>query len=154
LKDLIIAFFISMLPVIELRGGIPFAYFRGIPFNTAIIVCLLGNILPVPFILLFIKKVFAFLERFAFIDKIIKKIENRARAKSESIKTGQLIGLFAFVAIPLPGTGAWTGALIAVLLGLDFKKAFTSIMLGVLTAGGIISALFYLMPSLFFKIIE
>jgi len=151
LKDLIAAFFISMLPLAELRIGIIYAAARGIPFPTAFAVCLIGNVLPVPFILLFIKKIFAFLEKFKYTAKIVKKLEDRARAKSESVKTKQLIGLFAFVAIPLPGTGAWTGSLIAAMLDLKFGKSFAVIVAGVITAGMIMSLLSYLIPGLFFN---
>lgn len=146
----IIAFFISMLPILELRGGIIYAAANQIPFVTAFIICFIGNILPIPFILLFIRKIFTFLEKFKYTKKIVTKLEQRAYAKSDKIRTYQLLGLFLFVAIPLPGTGAWTGALIAAFLDLPIKKSFPAIALGVLGAGIIMSILSYLIPGLFF----
>ena len=148
--DKLIAFLISMLPIVELRGGIIYAAARGVPFVTAFIICFLGNILPIPFILVFIRKIFSFLERFKYTKNIVKKLENRASAKSDKIRTYQLLGLFLFVAIPLPGTGAWTGALIAAFLDMQIKKSFSAIAAGVLCAGIIMSVLSYLIPGLFF----
>ena len=148
--DTIIAFLLSMLPVIELRGGIVYAAARGVPFITAFIICFLGNILPIPFILLFIRRILSFLERFKYTKKLVEKIENRARTKSASIRKYQMFGLFLFVAIPLPGTGAWTGALIAALMDLQIKKSFPVIALGVLVAGIIMSIFSFLIPGLFF----
>ncbi|MDR2686462.1 MAG: small multi-drug export protein, partial [Oscillospiraceae bacterium] len=116
--DTLVAFFISMLPVMELRGGIVYAAARGVPFLLAFCVCFLGNILPVPFILLFIRRILAWLERFQYTKSIVTKLEDRARAKSETVRKFQLLGLFLLVAIPLPGTGAWTGALAAAFLDL------------------------------------
>ena len=147
----LIAFFISMLPVLELRGGIIYAAAKGIPFVEAFIICFLGNILPVPFILLFLRKVLIFFSRFKRTKNIVLKIENRALAKSDTVKKYQLFGLFLFVAVPLPGTGAWTGAIIASVLGLEIKKSFLMIALGVLGAGIIMSVLSYLIPGLFFS---
>lgn len=146
----IIAFFMSMLPVIELRGGIIYAAAFDIPFVNAFIICVIGNILPIPFILLFIRKILAFLSRFKYTAKIVTSLENRAHAKSDTIRKYQMLGLFIFVAIPLPGTGAWTGALIASLMDLQIKKSFPVIGLGVLGAGVIMSTLSYFIPGLFF----
>lgn len=148
--DEILAFFVSMLPVLELRGGIIFAAARGIPFTTAFIVCFLGNILPIPFILLFIRRLLKYLEKFKYTEKLVLKIENRARTKSATILKYQLLGLFVFAAIPLPGTGAWTSALIAVFMDIQIRKSFPAIALGVLGAGIIMLVLSYLIPGLFF----
>jgi len=152
--DTLVAFFISMLPVAELRGGIVYAAARGVPFLLAFGVCLLGNILPVPFILLFIRKIFSWLERFKYTKNLVTKLTNRARAKSETVRKFQLLGLFILVAIPLPGTGAWTGALVAAFLDLRMRKSFPAIALGVLAAGVIMSVLAYLIPGLFFPSIS
>ena len=149
--DAIVAFFISMLPVLELRGGIIYSAARGIPFPTAFTICFIGNILPIPFILLFIRRILKFLEGFMYTKNLVKKIENRTHAKSATVQKYQLIGLFAFVAIPLPGTGAWTGALIAAFMDLEIKKSFPAIALGVLSAGIIMSVLSYLIPGFFFQ---
>lgn len=148
--DALVAFLLSMLPVIELRGGIVYAAARGIPFLLAFALCFVGNILPIPFILLFIRKIFTYLERFSLPRKIVHKLDARARAKSDTVRKYQLFGLFLFVAIPLPGTGAWTGALIADVLDLPIKKSFLVIVSGVVSAGIIMSVLSYLIPGLFF----
>jgi len=150
--DAIIAFFISMLPILELRGGIIYAAARGVPFATAFIVCILGNILPIPFILYFIRRILRFFEKFKYTKNIVGKIENRSRTKSASIRKYQLLGLFIIVAVPLPGTGAWTGAMISAFMDLRIKKSFPVIALGVLGAGIIMSLLSYLIPGLFFLI--
>ena len=151
MQDVLVAFFLSMLPVIELRGGIIYAAARDVPFITAFIVCFLGNVLPVPFILLFIRRILKFLENFKYTKNLVKKIENRAHAKSANVRKYQLIGLFLLVTIPLPGTGAWTGALVAALMDLRIKKTFPVITLGILCAGVIMSALSFLIPGLFFS---
>lgn len=151
MTDAILAFFISMLPVIELRGGIIFAAARGVHFIPAFIVCFLGNILPIPFILIFIRRILRFFEKFKFTKNLVGKIESRARTKSASIRKYQLFGLFLFVAVPLPGTGAWTGALIAVLMDLQIRKSFPVIATGILFAGIIMSILSFLIPGLFFN---
>lgn len=150
--DLLLAFFISMLPIVELRGGIIFAAARGIPFVAAFAVCYLGNIIPVPFILFFIRKVFEIMEKFKFTGKIVKKVKSIAHGKSDKIRKYQLLGLFMFTAIPLPGTGAWMGALISVLMELPIKKTFPVIAVGVLSAGIIMSILSYLIPGFFFSV--
>ena len=149
--DVFIAFLISMLPIVELRGGIVYAAARGVPFALAFLICFFGNILPVPFILLFIRNIFAWLERFKHTKSVVMKLENRARAKSDTVRKYQLFGLFLLVAIPLPGTGAWMGALVAAVLDLRIKKSFPVIALGVLSAGIIMSVLSYLIPGLFFR---
>ena len=146
----LIAFALSMLPVFELRGGLIYAAASHIPLVTAFIICFIGNILPVPFILLFIRRILIFFERFKYTKGLVKKIENKARAKSDSVRRYQLLGLFILVALPLPGTGAWTGSIIASLLDLQIKKSFPVIALGVLGAGIIMSVLSYLIPGLFF----
>lgn len=148
--DELIAFLMSMLPVVELRGGIIYAAAKGIPFLTAFVICFLGNILPVPFILLFLRKVFAFLENFRYTKRIVRGLEGRARKKQGLIQKYRLPGLFLLVAIPLPGTGAWTGALVSVLLDIQIKKAFPAIALGVLAADIIMSILSFWIPGLFF----
>ena len=109
-------FLISMLPVVELRGAIPVGAAIGLPWYLNMIVSIVGNLLPVPFILLFSVKAFEFMKKHNILVKFIEKIENRAKKRSEGLATGEFIGLMLFVAIPFPGTGAWTGALIAALL--------------------------------------
>ena len=132
-------FFISLLPVIELRGSIPIGYYQGLPWYTNMISSIIGNILPVPFILLFVVKVFEFMKKRNIMVNVIEKIEKRAMSRSESIANKEFLGLMLFVAIPFPGTGAWTGALIAALLQFDRKKSFVYIFIGVLIAASLVT---------------
>ena len=132
-------FFISLLPVIELRGSIPIGYYQGLPWYTNMITSIIGNILPVPFILLFVVKVFEFMKKRNIMVNVIEKIEKRAMSRRESIANKEFLGLMLFVAIPFPGTGAWTGALIAALLQFDRKKSFVYIFIGVLIAASLVT---------------
>ena len=132
-------FFISLLPVIELRGSIPVGYYQGLPWYTNMITSIIGNLLPVPFILLFVVKVFEFMKKRNIMVNVIEKIEKRAMSRSESIANKEFLGLMLFVAIPFPGTGAWTGALIAALLQFDRKKSFVYIFIGVLIAASLVT---------------
>ena len=150
ISEELIVFVISLLPVLELRGGLIAAKLLGMDFSKAFAICFIGNILPVPFILLFIRYIFNFLKRFRPFAKIIDGLERRTRAKGEKVKKYQEWGLLAFVAIPLPGTGAWTGALLADVFDLRIKKAFPIICLGVLIAGIIMSIVSYGLLGLVF----
>ena len=136
-------FITSMLPIVELRGALPLAInLYHIPWLKACIIAYVGNLVPVPFILLLLKPVVALLSRIKPIGKFFTWLFKRTRAKSSTvIEKYEEIGLLIFVAIPLPGTGAWTGALIAFLFGLDFKKSMLVIALGVLIAGIIVTCL-------------
>lgn len=144
-----ISFLVSMLPILELRGGLIVAKLMGVDFYKAFIICFMGNMLPIPFILLFIRKIFNLLKRNKKIAKIIDKIEARSVRKAEKVKKYRLWGLFILVAIPLPGTGAWTGALVADLFDIRIKHSFPTICAGVLVAGMIMSALSYGLFGLF-----
>ena len=132
-------FLISLLPVIELRGSIPVGYYQGLPWYTNMITSIIGNLLPVPFILLFVVKVFEFMKKRNIMVGFIEKIEKRAMSRSDSIANKEFIGLMLFVAIPVPGTGAWTGALIAALLQFNRKKSFMYICIGVLIAASLVT---------------
>ena len=132
-------FLISLIPVIELRGSIPVGYYQGLPWYTNMITSIIGNLLPVPFILLFVVKVFEFMKKRNIMVGFIEKIEKRAMSRSDSIANKEFIGLMLFVAIPLPGTGAWTGALIAALLQFNRKKSFMYICIGVLIAASLVT---------------
>ena len=134
---------ISMLPILELRAGIPFARVLNLPLGEALFFSILGNIIPIPFILLFIRKVFDWLRPTKHIGTIIQKLETRAMNKSDRIAKAEFWGLVAFVGIPLPGTGGWTGALIAALLRIDLKKASAAILLGIAIASTIMSLISY-----------
>lgn len=146
LKDLmppeLIIFIISIFPVLELRGGIIAGTALGVNWPTAYIICVVGNMIPVPFILLFIRQIFEWLKNTRLV-KFIKKLEEKARKKSGSVRKYKFWGLFILVAIPLPGTGAWTGALVAALLDMRIKDAFLPILLGVMVAGLIVALLSY-----------
>ena len=138
-----IAFIISMLPILELRGGLVAAKLMEIDFFKAFIICYFGNMLPIPFILLFIRKIFSLLKKIPSVEKTITNLEARSIRKADKVEKYRLWGLLLFVAIPLPGTGAWTGALVADLLDIRIKHSLPVIAVGVLIAGVIISALSY-----------
>jgi uncharacterized membrane protein len=145
----IVIFLISLMPVFELRGCLRAASFLDVDFVNAFFICLLGNIIPIPFILIFIRKIFQFLRDKRGFKKIIEKLEVRSMRKSDKVKRWRDWGLLLFVAIPLPGTGGWTGALIAALLDMRIRKSLPIISLGVLLAGIIMSVLTYFIPALF-----
>ena len=141
---------ISMLPVVELRGGLPAGVAMGLPIPTAYIAALVGNMLPVPFIILFIRPLFQWLR--VHVPKLggfASQLEQRAQEKSVDVARFQLWGLLIFVAIPLPGTGAWTGALIAAVMDMRLRRAVPAIFAGVVIAGLIITVLTYGVTLLF-----
>ena len=136
-KDMIV-FIISMIPILELRGSLIAAGFLKMEFLRTYLIAVIGNMIPIPFILIFIEKIFELLKK-TKLKKLIERLETRAMEKSDTIKKYGKFGLFLFVAIPIPGTGAWTGSLISVLLRMKFKDSIVPIFLGVLTAGLIMS---------------
>jgi uncharacterized membrane protein len=129
-----VIFIISLMPILELRGGLLAASLLKIPEIEAIPISIIGNILPIPFILLFIKHIFKWMKKINLFRGLIEKLEKRAMSKSDKIQKYEFVGLMLFVGIPLPGTGAWTGALIASLLGIDIKKSSLAILCGILIA--------------------
>lgn len=129
-----VVFLISMFPILELRGGLLAASLLKVSAVQAIPICVTGNIIPIPFILLFIRQIFKWLKKVRIFRPIIVKLEEKAMGKSDQIRKYEFWGLVAFVGIPLPGTGAWTGALIASLLGVDIKKSSAAILLGIAVA--------------------
>ena len=145
----LIAFIISMVPLIELRGAVPYALAMGLPTMPAYIVCVLGNMLPVPIIYFFARKVLLWGKDKKYIGKFftfcIEKGEKGGRKLTETAGRGGLfVALMLFVGIPLPGTGAWTGTLAASFLNMGFKSTVASVSLGVIIAGiimGVVSAL-------------
>lgn len=139
----VVTFIVSLLPLLECRGGIIVGRLLDLPLLTTIVVSVIGNILPIPFILLFIKKIFAWLRPTKLMGPIVQKLENKAMNKSDALDKGEFIGLLLFVGIPLPGTGAWTGSLIASLLGVDTKKASIAILIGIAMATTIVSLIMY-----------
>lgn len=144
----IIVFLISMLPILELRGGILAASLLGVNWQVALPICIAGTLVPIPFIFLFIRKLFELMKNTRFV-KFIDKLEAKLEKKSKSITKYKRFGLFLFIAIPLPGTGAWTGAMIAALMNLPLKDSIISIILGTVTAGLIMSILSYGVLGLF-----
>ena len=138
-----IIFIISMIPILELRGGLIAASLLNIPMWEAIGFCIAGNILPIPFILLFIRKIFRLLRRSEKLGRLVDKIEAGTMKKKEKVLRYKQWGLLLFVAVPLPGTGGWTGALLAALLDIRFKKSLPIIALGVLIADLIMSVISY-----------
>ena len=134
ISEEMVVFIISMIPILELRGGLLAASLLKIPAMTAIPICILGNIIPIPFILLFIRKIFKLLKKTKLFRSLIEKLENRAMGKSDQIKRYEFWGLLLFVGSPLPGTGAWTGSLIASLLEIDIKKSSLAILGGIIMA--------------------
>lgn len=143
------AFLVSVMPVLECRGGMIVAKLFDIPFIKAFLLCYLGNMLPIPFILLFIRKILDFMKNHNILKKFIEKMEGRADKNRDKIMRYKQWGLLLFIAIPLPGTGGWTGSLFAALLDIDFKKALPIVALGVFIADLIMSLLTYGIGAVF-----
>ena len=136
-------FFISMVPVLELRGAIPIGVAGGLPPLAAMCIAILGNLAPVPFLLVFTRRVFNWLKTKGRIRLLVERLERRAAKKSRLVLNYAWLGLCILVAIPLPGTGAWTGALVAALMNMRLKRAMPAIALGVVIAGLIVTCLTY-----------
>lgn len=145
LKKYLIVFFISMVPLIELRGAIPYAIGYNLPILSSYIIAIIGNMLPVPIIYLFARRVLEFGKDKKYIGKFftwcLKKGEAGGKKLQEKAGKGLYWALFIFVGIPLPGTGAWTGTLAASILDMDFKKSVIAVMAGVILAGIIMGIL-------------
>ena len=141
--DELTVFLISLMPVLEIRGGMIAARLLEMDFLKAFAICYVGNMLPMPFIILFIRKIFEFLRRFKFFERIIVKLEKKTEKNKDKVMRYEAWGLLLFVAIPLPGTGGWTGALMAALLDIRIKRSLPIIAIGVLIAGFIMSGLTY-----------
>lgn len=144
-KELVV-FIISMIPILELRGGLIAASLLGIGVFKAIILCVLGNIVPIPFILFFITPIFNWMKKTKLFRPMVEKLEKKSMDKSEQIQKYEFWGLALFVGIPLPGTGAWTGALIASLIGIKNRKASLAIFLGLIIATIIMTLISYGIP--------
>ncbi len=139
----LIAFIVSLLPVLELRGGLIAANLLDVKLIPAFIICFIGNMLPIPFILLFIEKIFDWLRDKKGLGKVVRFCEKKADKHKDKIEKYGLWGLLILVAIPLPGTGAWTGALVAALMKLEKKKSLPVIAAGVVIAGIIVALIMY-----------
>ena len=139
----LIVFIISLMPILELRGGLIAAALLGLNGIRSFIICFIGNIIPIPFILWFITPIFNYLKKTKLFSGLVNKLENKAMSKEDKIEKLEYIGLLLFVGIPLPGTGAWTGCLIAALLNMNKKKAMLYAIGGVIMAGIIMMILSY-----------
>jgi len=138
-----VIFIVSMIPILECRGGLLVASLLKVNIWRAVPICILGNVLPIPFLLLFIRRIFTWFKKFRWSRPLVEKLENRARNKSKGLANGEFAGLMLFVGVPLPGTGGWTGALVASLMEMDFKRAILSIFLGILIATLIMTVVSY-----------
>ena len=147
----IIIFIISAMPIIELRGGLVAASILGVPLLKAFPICVIGNMLLIPFVLLFYTKVLDFIKKtnFLWLRKPLTKLDEKTQKKSSKVDAASFLGLILFVGIPLPGTGAWTGAFVASTLKIKFGRSILAIILGVILAGIIMSILSYGLPALF-----
>lgn len=143
-------FLLSMVPVIELRGAIPIATeVHELNFWIAIVVSIIGNMVPVPFIIVFIRKIFDWMrKKMPKLNGLVTKMEQKAEKHKETVLKYEFWGLFLLVAIPLPGTGAWTGALVAAMLDMQLKRAVPAIFLGVVGAAAIVSFVTLAVPML------
>ena len=134
----------AMVPVIELRGAIPFGVAAGISVKQALVCAIIGNLLPIPFILLFLRRVFVWMRKISTgFENLVEKLELRAKRKKGIVDKYEIIGLIILVAIPLPGTGAWTGALVATVLDIRMRRALPAITIGVVIAGIVVSVVTY-----------
>ena len=143
MKNYLYILLISMVPLIELRGAIPVGTALGLAWYANLALCVIGNMIPVPFILFFIEKIFAFMKRYEKLGKIAVFFEEKGEKNKEKVTKYATWGLLVFVGVPLPGTGAWTGALVAALLKMDKKTAILSIFGGVVLAGIIVTLISY-----------
>ena len=139
---------ISMLPIIELRGAIPVGVLLGMPPIESFLISIVGNLIPIPFVILLVRPIFNWQKKTKLFAGLMEKLEKRIEKKADSVMKKAALGLYIFVAIPLPGTGAWTGALIASMFDMRFKYALPAIVLGVLTAGIIMTVGSYGISSL------
>jgi uncharacterized membrane protein len=140
---------VSMVPVVELRGGIPFGVAAGLPVWEAWLAAVIGNLIPVPFIIVYIRRIFQWMRRRSQrLNRLVDRLERKAGRKMAAARKYEYLGLFILVAIPLPGTGAWTGSLVAALLDMPLRRAVPSILAGVVAAGLAISILAFGVSSI------
>lgn len=141
---------VSMIPIIELRGGLPFGVALGLPYYLAFPAAVIGNIIPAPFIIVYIRRIFDLMRRrMPRLNGLVDRMEKKAHLKGQKVTKYKYLGLWLFVALPLPGTGAWTGSLAAAFLDTRLKKALPAVVLGVITAGCIMLALTHVGVNLF-----
>lgn len=150
LKARLITFFMAMVPVVELRGAIPAGVGLGLSIPEAFILAVIGNLVPIPVLILFTRRVFAWLRtKSGWLDSFVGKLEDKAEKNKEVVLKYEFWGLVLLVAIPLPGTGAWTGALVAAMMNMQLKRAMPAIILGVVIAGIIVTSITYGAGALF-----
>ena len=141
---------VSMVPVVELRGGIPFGVSLGLAHWEAFLAAVIGNCIPLPFIVVYIRRIFQWMRRhLPTLDKLVDTLEQKAHLKGRKVSKYKYLGLMIFVAIPLPGTGGWTGALVAAFLDMPLRRALPSLFLGVLIAGFLVTGITYGFTSFF-----
>ena len=134
--EFLLTLLVSMVPVVELRGGIPFGVTAGLPVWAAFLAAVIGNLIPVPFIIVYIRRIFQWMRRrIPKLNRMVDALERKAHLKGQKVTKYKYLGLMLFVAVPLPGTGAWTGSLAAAFLDMPLRKAIPSIIAGVLIAG-------------------
>jgi uncharacterized membrane protein len=144
IKEAVITFLMAMVPVVELRGAIPYGVLAGLSVPAAFVLAVLGNLAPIPILVVFTRKVFEWLRtKSEGLDRMVSRLEAKAEKNKEVVERYEFWGLVVLVAIPLPGTGAWTGALVAAMMDMRLKRAMPAIMLGVLIAGVIVTTLTY-----------
>ena len=150
MKDILLTFLVAMVPVVELRGAIPYGLAHDIPLWLLLPMCVIANLLPVPFIILFIRKIFAWMRaHMPKLDGLVTRMEKKAEKNRAAVEKYAFWGLAILVAIPLPGTGAWTGALVAAMMEMRLKRAFPAIVIGVVIAGVIVSVVTYGAQAIF-----
>jgi uncharacterized membrane protein len=143
-KARLITFLMAMVPVVELRGAIPYGVVAGLSVPEAFLLAVLGNLAPIPFLVVFTRKVFEWLRtKSEWLDRLVRRLEAKADKNKELVQKYEFFGLMLLVAIPLPGTGAWTGALVAAMMNMRLKKAMPAITVGVIVAGIIVTTLTY-----------
>ena len=141
---------VSMIPVIELRGGIPFGVALGLTHWEAWLAAVIGNMIPLPFIIVYIRRIFQWLRRnIPRLDRFVDKLETKAHLNGRKVTKYKYLGLMIFVAIPLPGTGGWTGALVAAFLDMPLRRAIPTLFLGVLIAGFLVTGITFGFTSIF-----
>jgi uncharacterized membrane protein len=144
IKEALITFFMAMVPVIELRGAIPYGVIAGLSVPAAFIIAVIGNLVPIPVLVVFTRKVFEWLRtKSERLDRMVSRLESKAEKNQEVVNRYKFWGLVLLVAIPLPGTGAWTGALVAAMMDMRLKNAMPAIILGVIIAGVIVTTVTY-----------
>ena len=149
-KTALMTFLMAMVPVVELRGAIPYGVVAGLSIPAAFIIAVIGNLVPIPFLVLFTRKVFEWLRtKSEWLENIVCRFEAKADKNKDVVMRYEFWGLVILVAIPLPGTGAWTGALVAAMMDMRLKRAMPAIALGVVIAGVIVTTLTFGAGALF-----